>query len=269
MDSRIVYAIIPLLVISTGAVFAQESISLISVQTDDNNYDEGDTIVISGNISIVVGQTPVTLQLFTEGNLVDIAQIVVAQDGTYSHTVLAEGPLWNKQGDYIVRVSYGEGNIAESEFSYTPKSEKIETTTNFEVDAGSYGTFDVEYTIKGGTVKDMIVDSEIFALIVQIDATDEGTISLDLPREFIGAEKQNGKDDTFIILIDGVEVAYQESVVLSESRVITINFEQNDSDIEIIGTYVIPEFGSVVMMILIVGILATVVITRNKFQMRI
>ena len=269
MDSRIVYAIIPLLVISTGAVFAQESISLISVQTDDNNYDEGDTIVISGNISIVVGQTPVTLQLFTEGNLVDIAQIVVAQDGTYSHTVLAEGPLWNKQGDYIVRVSYGEGNIAESEFSYTPKSEKIETTTNFEVDAGSYGTFDVEYTIKGGTVKDMIVDSEIFALIVQIDATDEGTISLDLPREFIGAEKQNGKDDTFIILIDGVEVAYQESVVLSESRVITINFEQNDSDIEIIGTYVIPEFGSVVMMILIVGILATIVITRNKFQMRI
>ena len=269
MDSRIVYAIIPLLVISTGVVFAQESISLISVQTDDNNYDEGDTIVISGNISTVVGETPVTLQLFTEGNLVDIAQIVVAQDGTYSHTVLAEGPLWNKQGDYIVRVSYGEGNIAESEFSYTPKSDKIETTTNFEVDAGSYGTFDVEYTIKGGTVKDMIVDSKIFALIVQIDATDEGTISLDLPREFIGAEKQNGKDDTFIILIDGVEVAYQESVVLSESRVITINFEQNDSDIEIIGTYVIPEFGSVVMMILIVGILATIVITKNKFQMKI
>jgi len=269
MDSRIVYAIIPLLVISTGVVFAQESISLISVQTDDNNYDEGDTIVISGNISTVVGGTPVTLQIFTEGNLVDIAQIVVAQDGTYSHTVLAEGPLWNKQGDYIVRVSYGEGNIAESEFSYTPKSEKIETTTNFEVDAGSYGTFDVEYTIKGGTVKDMVVDSEIFALIVQIDATDEGTISLDLPREFIGAEKQNGKDDTFIILIDGIEVAYQESVVLSESRVITINFEQNDSDIEIIGTYVIPEFGSVVMIILIVGIMATVVITRNKFQMRI
>jgi len=269
MDSRIVYAIIPLLVISTGVVFAQESISLISVQTDDNNYDEGDTIVISGNISTVVGETPVTLQLFTEGNLIDIAQIVVAQDGTYSHTVLAEGPLWNKQGDYIVRVSYGEGNIAESEFSYTPKSEKMETTTNFEVDAGSYGTFDVKYTIKGGTVKDMVVDSEIFALIVQIDVTDEGTISLDLPREFIGAEKQNGKDDTFIILIDGVEVAYQESVVLSESRVITINFEQNDSDIEIIGTYVIPEFGSVVMIILIVGIMATVVITRNKFQMRI
>ena len=264
MDSRIIFGIVSLLIISTGTVFAQES--LISVQTDDNNYDEGDTIVISGKITTVVGETPITLQLFTEGNLVEIAQIKVAQDGTYSHTVIAEGPLWKKQGEYIVRVSYGEGNVAESEFNYLPKSEIIETTTNFEVNAGNSGTFDVEYTIKGGTVKNIVIDPEIFALIVQIDSTDEGTISLDLPREFIGAEKQNGKDDTFIILIDGVEVAYQESVVLSESRVITINFEQNDSDIEIIGTYVVPEFGTVVMMILVVGIMATILVAKNKFQ---
>lgn len=267
MDSRIFYGIISLLIISTAPAFAQES--LISVQTDDKNYDEGDTIVISGLVTTVVGETPVTLQLFTEGNLVDIAQITVAQDGTYSHTVIAEGPLWNKAGDYLVRVLYGEGNIAESEFSYTPKSEVVETTTNFEVDAGSHGTFDVEYTIKGGTVKDMIVDSDIFALIVQIDSTDEGKIDLDLPREFIGAEKQDGKDDTFIVLIDGVEVPYQESVVHSDSRVITINFEQGDSDIEIIGTYIVPEFGTIAMMILLVGIMATVVLTRNRFQMKI
>ncbi len=267
MDSRIFYGIISLLIISTLPVFAQEL--LISVQTDDKNYDEGDTIVISGQVTIVVGETPVTLQLFTEGNLVDIAQITVAQDGTYSHTVIAEGPLWNKAGDYLVRVLYGEGNIAESEFSYTPKSEVVETTTNFEVDAGSHGTFDVEYTIKGGTVKDMIVDSDIFALIVQIDSTDEGKIDLDLPREFIGAEKQDGKDDTFIVLIDGVEVPYQESVVHSDSRVITINFEQGDSDIEIIGTYIVPEFGAIVMMVLLVGIMATVILTRNRFQMKI
>ncbi len=217
-------------------VFAQES--LISVQTDDNHYDEGDTIVVSGKITIVVGETPVTLQLFTEGNLVDIAKIVVAQDGTYSHTVLAEGPLWKNAGEYIVRISY-QDQIAETEFSYTPKSESIETTANFEVDAGSNGTFDVEYTIKGGTVKDMIVDSDIFAMIVQIDSTDEGTITLDLPREFTGAEKQNGKDVTFIILIDGIEVAYQESLVHSNSRVITVNFEEGDSNIEIIGIYTI------------------------------
>ena len=46
---------------------------------------------------------------------------------------------------------------------------------------------------------------------------------------------------------------------------ITIEFEQGDSDIEIIGTYVVPEFGTVVMMILIVGIMATILITRKNF----
>ena len=115
----------------------------------------------------------------------------------------------------------------------------------------------------------MIVNEDIFAIVVQIDATDEGTITLDLPREFIGAEKQDGKDDTFIILVDGIEVAYQESVVQSDSRVITINFNEEDSDIEIIGTYVVPEFGTIVMMILIIGIMATILVSRNKFQIKI
>jgi len=267
VEVRIFYGLIVLLIISTGTVFAQEAI--INVQTDDNSYDEGDIVTISGNVTTVIGETPITLQLFIEGSLVDIAQITVAQDGSYSHTIIAEGPLWKKIGNYLVRVSYGEGNIAETEFSFSPKSESIETTTIFEVSAGSQGTFDIEYTIKGGTIKNMIVDADIFAIIIQIESTDEGTISLDLPREFIGAEKQDGKDDTFIILIDGIEVAYQESVVHSDSRVITINFEEGDSDIEIIGTYVIPEFGTIVMMILIAGIMTIIIASRNKFQIKI
>lgn len=267
METRIFYGIIVLFFISTATVFAAES--LVSVMTDDNLYDEGDTVVISGNVTTVLVGTPVTLQIFIEGNLIDIAQITVAQDGTYTHTVIAEGNLWKNAGDYTVRVSYGVGNIAEVEFGYTPKSVSVETTTNFEVDAGSYGTFDVEYTIKGGTVENMLVDPESFAIIVQIDSTDEGTITLDLPREFIGAEKQDGKDDTFIILIDGIEVAYQESLVRPNSRVITINFEEGDSDIEIIGTYVVPEFGTIAMMILIVGIMTVILASRNKFQIKI
>jgi predicted secreted protein with PEFG-CTERM motif len=269
MDSRIFYSLALLLVISTGTVFAEEFSVLI--KTDDNNYDEGDTIVISGEVTTPIPGVDVVIQLFSGGNMVAIAQKPIAQDGTFSHTILAEGPLWKKSGTYVVRASYEVGGvtISETEFTYSSKSEVSEITTNFEVDAGSYGTFDVEYTIKGGTVKNMVVDSKTFAIIVQIDATDEGEITLDLPREFLGAEKQDGKDDTFIILIDGIEVAYQESVVIADSRVITINFEQGDSDIEIIGTYVIPEFGTIVMMILIVGIMVTVLATRNKFQISV
>ena len=177
--------------------------------------------------------------------------------------------FWKKIGDYTIKATYGEGNIAETEISFSPKVESVETTTIFEVIAGNHGTFDVEYTIKGGTINDIIVDPNIFAIIVQIESTDEGTVSLDLPRAFIGAEKQDGKDDSFIVLIDGIEVAYQESVVQSDSRVITINFEEGDSDIEIIGTYVVPEFGTIVMVILIVSIMIVILASKNKFQINV
>jgi len=267
VEAKIFYGIMVLFLITTTTVFAQEP--FLSITTDDNHYDEGDTIVISGNVQTRIGETPLIIQLFTEDqSLIDVAQITVAQDGTFTKTFLAEGTLWKKAGEYLIIASYALEKV-ETGFSYTPKSESIETTTNFEVDAGSYGTFDVEYTIKGGSVENMVVDSDIFAIIVQIDATDEGTITLDLPREFIGAEKQDGKDDTFIILIDGIEVAYQESLVHPNSRVITVNFEEGDSDIEIIGTYVVPEFGTIIMIILIVGIMTVILASRNKLQIKI
>ena len=275
MNLKIFYGIIFLTILSTGTVFAQEdtesTIIPITVKTDDKNYDEGDTIVISGKVNTAINGVNVVLQLFTEGNMIEIAQITVAQDGTYSHTVLAEGPLWKKAGLYTVRASYevGGGTIAETEFNYLPESDIVETKENFDVNAGSKGTFDVEYVIKGSIVKDIIINPSNFSLEVEIETSDDGSITLDLPREFIGAEKQDGKDDIFIILIDGIDVAYEESVVLSESRKITINFEEGDSKIEIIGTYVVPEFGTMVMIILIIGIMTIIISTRNKFQIRI
>ena len=38
------------------------------------------------------------------------------------YTILAEGSMWQNQGEYIVKVTYGEGNIAETTFLYTPNS---------------------------------------------------------------------------------------------------------------------------------------------------
>jgi len=81
-----------LVVTSMGTAFADGS--LISVQTDNGNYDEGDTIVISGKINTLIGDTQVTLQLFQGGTLISIDQIKVAQDGNYSTTINAWGPLW-------------------------------------------------------------------------------------------------------------------------------------------------------------------------------
>ena len=132
--------------------------------------------MISGQIETIIGETPVTLQLFKDGNMVEIAQITVSGDGNYSYPILAEGSMWQSQGEYVVKVTYGEGNIAETSFLYTPKSEILTTTDTFEVDAGTSGTFDLSYTIRGGTLSDVSVDENILGLVVEINASDEGKI---------------------------------------------------------------------------------------------
>lgn len=265
MKTRIISGFLILSIIFTLPAFAE---SLISVETDANSYKEGETIVISGKVSTIIVGTPVTIQIFNQGNLVDIAQITVAEDGSYSHTVIAEGPLWSKAGEYTIRASFGEGNLAETQFNFSPKTD-VSATNTFEVDAGNQGTFDVQYSIEGGTVKNMLIDKDIFALIVVIESTDDGSISLEIPREALDAKKQDKTDDTFIIIIDGVEAPYQETVTDSNSRVITINFEQGDSDIEVIGTTIIPEFGAIAVMILAIGIITTIFVTKNKFQIKV
>jgi predicted secreted protein with PEFG-CTERM motif len=265
MKIIIFYTLMILGVISIGTAFAEGS--LISVQTNDDNYIEGDTILISGNIVTIIGDTQVTMQLFQEGNLIEIAQIKVSQDGNYIHTVIAQGPLWKNQGTYMVKVTYGESNIAETLFEYTPKSKIIETI--IPVDAGNSGTFDVKYTISGGTVESIEIEPENLGLVVKINSLRDGKIILELPREFIDAEKQNGNDEKFIILINDVQTTYDQIRSESTVRTVGINFERGDSEIQIIGTYVIPEFGTIVMIILTIGILASILLTKNKFQIKI
>jgi len=267
MHIPIFLSLIVIVVISGGLSFADGS--LISVDTDSENYEEGDIILISGNISTIIGDNQVSLQLFQDGNLIDVDQIEVGQDGNYMTRINAQGPLWKNPGVYTIKVVYGEANIAEKSFNYLPLSDIVETTNNFEVNAGDSGTFDIKYTIRGGTIEEIKIQPEIFGLMLKIDSPTKGSLIVDLPRQFIDAEKQNGKDEEFIVIVDNIQSPYKETTTFSEFRTITINFEKGDSDIQIIGTYVIPEFGTVVMIILTIGIMSSILLTRNRFQFKI
>ena len=261
----VISIVIAALFFTTMTAFAQSQ--LIFIQTSQNSYEEGETIVVSGNVTSIIAGAPITLQIFHEANLVDIAQVEIAQDGNYAHTFIAKGPLWQKDGNYVVRAFYSTSTI-ETSFEFYSKGALIETTDIFEVDTGNYGTFDVDYTIRGATVKDMRVDSVALALLVILETDDDGSITLKLPRESIDAKIMNGQDDDFIILIDGAEVPYTAVSTNSESRTISIDFEEGDVDIEIIGTFVIPEFGSIAMIILVIGIVSTILLS-TKFRLPI
>ena len=53
----------------------------------------------------------------------------------------------------------------------------------------------------------------------------------------------------------------------SEYRTIKISFVEGDYRIQIVGTYVIPEFGTIAMMILLVSITSVIILSKNKFPL--
>jgi len=99
-------------------------------------------------------------------------------------------------------------------------------------------SFDVVVNMRGGKVIGTSIDAENLALIINIESDSDGSVMLDLPRKSFDAKKADGTDDTFVILIDEIEVPYQESQVGDNFRRITIDFKDGDSKIEIFGTFI-------------------------------
>jgi len=270
-----IYLALIFLSISFVPVFAQETEEcnvvdeLICVDVVEDFYEEGDTVVVSGKVRAVILDSPVSLQIFYGETLVQIDQLSVAQDGTFTATLIAKGPQWAKEGTYLVRAAYS-GNIAETDFQFKPAETGVTTTDFFEVDAGSFGTFDVPYRINGGTIKNIQVEPKILGLVVTIEAARDGIMTLELPRSFIDAKKSDGVDERYLIFIDGSEITFEETASTRDYRTLKLSFEKGDTQIDIIGTFVVPEFGSYIILTLMLSLLILIIIQqKNKLQIRI
>ena len=260
-----VFPIIALFVLSIWCIpsFAQTAPN-ITVTTDKSSYTINDSIVISGAVKAVVPGTPVTIQIFNaDKNVVYINQIDVSQDGTYSDSnIKAEGKLWVSSGTYTVKVQYGPTVTTQTTFIF---ASSITPVSNYFIvkDPSSQQTFSVNYTISGGMVKDMTIDPQSISLIVSLNSTSDGTITLQIPRSLIDAKTSNGQDDSFIVLIDGAEVKPSGEETNNIFRTLTIPFLQGDQDIEIIGTQIVPEFGTIAALVLAIAIISIIAVSAK------
>ena len=122
--------------------------------------------------------------------------------------------------------------------------------------------FEITYAIAGGVINQIIPDTEAQSLMVQIDSISNGTLVIKLPREAIDA-KFGEEDDDFFVLIDGWESDFDETRTGVE-RTLTIEYPEGTEEIEIIGTYVIPEFGGIAVLILMISVFSVIFVSRNK-----
>jgi len=82
-NSRVI-CIMLTLTFAIGMVFnAAEAVNQISLSTSSDIYYGGDYVVVFGNVNTIFENMPITIQIYHESNLVDVAQVPVAQDGTF------------------------------------------------------------------------------------------------------------------------------------------------------------------------------------------
>ena len=131
----------------------QEEISAQKITLEANNtaYQEGDVITITGLIEKVIPGMPVSLQIFFEKNLIQVAQVSVSKDGKFTDTITAAGPQWKNEGTITIKANYGGDTSTELNIEFFRNTEG-EYTSNYEVKIPNAGTFDVQYTMKGGIV---------------------------------------------------------------------------------------------------------------------
>jgi predicted secreted protein with PEFG-CTERM motif len=262
-----VFALSAILIASFGIApaFGQSS---IVVATDKASYSEGDTILVTGEVSRLLGGFDLSLIVQApNGNRVGLDQLNVGADKKFSTSLTAGGSLMKVEGTYTITVQYGDNKnlAAETSFEFGGStspggvvSPVTDTTVSIE------GSNDlIGYEITGGKLKSIAPDVGATSLIISIDATSDGSLTLKIPRSVADALFDNGEDDEFFVLIDGEEADFDE-IITSTDRTLTITFPVGAEEIEIIGTFVVPEFGTIAAMILAVAIISIIAISAKS-----
>ena len=266
---KFILLIIFLAIIPIFPIFAQEELTgqKIILETNESAYHQGDVITITGIVEKVISGDEVILQIFFDKNLMEVAQITVTGDGKFTKTFVADGPMWQNEGVVLLKATYGQ-ETSELSFKFF-KSTGTEFASTYEVDIPGSGTFDVLYTMKGGVINSMELNSNDLSLDIIIDTNSNGSLDIQIPRDSLDALNQDGVDEKFIVLIYKfgeqvpIQTDFNELEKTDESRAIYIPIKKGDGKIQIIGTVVIPEFGTIAAIILAVAITSIIIITTR------
>jgi len=248
----------------------------LAVSIDKESYAAGETITVSGSV-LSAEAGPITIVIFSpNGNVASIAQIDPDSDKNFSEDIATSiGGLWKETGTYIMKVTHYWGT-AELQFEYgglmqaqvSPSTDvgDAEDTDYFELSSvdtlEDYSSITIEdnnlfYKITGGQVLKIVPDTDSISLIIQIETFSDGDLLITLPKTVIDTSEGD-----FFVLVDGEEtIFYAEQT--PDSWTLRIPFYNGSEEIEIIGTFVIPEFGTIAAIILAVAITSIIVLSAK------
>jgi len=106
----------------------------------------------------------------------------------------------------------------------------------------------------GVSVTSITANADDDSVIIAIDTNDDGELSVTLHSKVITAFD----DGTYFVLIDNEEVEFEQS-----GNSLTIPYGAGNERVEIVGSHVVPEFGTIAMIVLAVAIVSIIAITAK------
>ncbi|MBI1828156.1 MAG: PEFG-CTERM sorting domain-containing protein [Thaumarchaeota archaeon] len=236
----------------------------ITVSTDKAVYDHNSIIMVSGHVRNPYPGQQLTLRVSdSSGSIVQVSQLIVDNNGDFGTKLTTASPLWTKSGVYTIFAQYGnqQGTSAKVQFTIPGGGAKscdpnqLAATLNDEV-------YCIPYSINGGTVLSGTLSVASKTLTVNIQANDDGQITLNIPRSVLDSKSGNN-DQSFVVLVDGEEKDTSTETTTSDTRTVTISFTAGVGEIEIIGTQIVPEFGPIAALVLAIAIISIIAVSAK------
>ena len=114
--------------------------------------------------------------------------------------------------------------------------------------------YDIKYDFNGDVIA-MAIDKETFSLLIATENVNDSHFQIKLSNDLIRAE-----NNEFAVLVNGFEVDYE--VMETVDRNLTFFVPAFTEEIEIIGTFVVPEFPLGVVLVL--GTISGIIIIVQK-----
>ena len=243
------------------------------ITLNKESYAAGETITVTGHV-LSADAGPIIIQVISpNGSYVHLAQVTADSENNFNEDIATSiGGKWKTSGTYIIQATHYYGT-AQIQFEYgglmqaqVSPSDDVEDTNDFGLSSvdtlGDYSTITIEendlfYKITGGKILKVIPDTDSVSLIIQIETFSDGDLLITLPKQVIDTTEGD-----FFVLVDGEEIIFYAEQT-SNSWTLRIPFYNGSEEIEIIGTFVIPEFGTIAAIILAVAITSIIVLSAK------
>lgn len=227
----------------------------ITAISNKNVYEKGDKVIISGSVPQVVNSSPVTIIVRNPmGNVYDVGQVELLNNLFVHDFVINDNSI---DGKYTVNVKYGTQTI-QFQFTVNASTLTIIPVIDNQIKIRTNGTNLVKY----GDVSVSPIDKKITVAIDTSNVkTDVIQQQYQIPKKIV--DTPGGE---IVLMVDGNRILCAQSEA-DTIRILDCAIPAGSKELELSGTFVIPEFGPLVGIAIIIALMSAIVLSKtNKFS---